>query len=293
MAGLLVATACDVAHFELAEDLLVSLHAAGPQRFGIGFVQLGTVPAPKSITDLVDEFRIASAEGEPHGADEGFEVSKLAIKARLPEFFPGYDIYIWLDGDTWVQNLAGIQQIADYAHVADLCAHPQLDPNYLTCHYPDNYTLAVYRRLFGRETASQFVRFPMINSGVFGATARSPLWDRWRDALQAIRSRLEGENARFFSDQIPLHHLIFSEKLTIYPLRAANNWLVNHCAPRIDLTTGRLTVPSFPQEEINIVHLIGPAKEREYSFGELRMRLRYRDLRRLFGHLWDQPMGPQ
>lgn len=282
MAGILVVTACDAAHFALAEDLLASLCLIPNRTFRIGFVQLGDVAAPPAITDHVDEFRVASRNADAIRDGEGFAVAYLAIKARLPTLFPGYDVYVWLDGDTWVQHAEGIDHIVAGARMADICAHPQLDPNYWACRYPDFYSLRVYDRLFGAEVCARYAPYPMINAGVFGAMAASPLWDEWAALLVDIRSRLRDQRDRFFSDQIPLHHLIYSGALTLHPLRAVDNWLVQHCTPRVDTATGRLTAPSLPHEEINIIHLVGATKDQAYRLGEIETSLRFRDVRRHF-----------
>ena len=279
----IVATACDAAHFALAEDLLRSLHRLKERAFKIGFIQVGENAAPAALVNMADEARVASNWGAQLKENEGFAVAYLAIKPRLPEFFPGYDTYVWLDSDTWVQNSAGIAHIVDHVHLADICVHPQLDPNYWGCLYPDNYTVRVYDLIFGADVRRQYFRYPMINAGVFGAAAQSPLWERWTNLLGEIRDKLQDQENRFFSDQIPLHRLIYSGALRPYPLRAVDNWLVQHAVPRLDLANGRLTAPSFPYEEINIVHLVGAAKSMEYRLGELRISLRYRDIIEKFG----------
>jgi hypothetical protein len=275
MMGTIVVTGCDANHDVLASELLASLRRIPSREFTIGFLRVGEAPAPESLTSLADIVVHVPVGDLAIKPDEGFQVACSAIKPRLPEIFPGYDIYIWLDGDTWVQNSAGLAQIAMCAPKADVCIHPQLDPNYFLCQYPDNYTLIVYEKLFGPQEKEKLARFPMINGGVFGATAASPLWKTWKAALDEMRARLMPQKSRFFSDQIPLHRLIYSGHLTIYPLRAVNNWLVLHGLPRLDKSTGRLTAPSFPYEEINIIHLVGNSKWLKYDLDGTVTSLRY------------------
>lgn len=279
MARTIVVTGCDANHDALAEELLESLRRISDRTFTIGFLRVDETPAPPalaSLADVVAQVPVGSFAIKP---DEGFQLACLAVKASLPDILPGYDIYIWLDGDTWVQNGVGLAQIALCASEADVCIHPQLDPNYVTCQYPDNYTLIVYETLFGAHEKEKLARYPMINSGVFGAAATSPLWQRWKAALEEVRARLMPQKTRFFSDQIPLHRLIFTGHLTIYPLRAVNNWLVLHGQPRLDRSTGRLTAPSFPYEDINIIHLVGDSKWRRYDLDGTATSLRYRAFR--------------
>lgn len=286
MPGLLVVTACDEAHYPLAEDLVASLRSANDRRFRIGFIQMGDVAPPPWLIENVDEFKVASGDGEVHGRDEGFLVARLAIKARLPEYFPGYDTYVWMDSDTWVQDAAGVLQVAHQARDADISIHPQIDPDYWRCEFPDDYTLSVYERIFGPDIQARYARRPMLNNGVFGARAGSPLWGLWRDLLVEVRARQNGAQQRFFSDQIPLHYLIYSRDLSISPLRAVNNWLVLHAEPAFHGPTGMLTTPTWPRRKINILHLVGPAKDQQYPLGASSTTLRYCDMRANFGHLW-------
>jgi hypothetical protein len=276
----IVVTGCDANHYPLAAELLASLQADSALTYDIGFVRLGDAPLPPSITGGADVL-VGVAAPVLIKPDEGFQLAHEAVKARLPELFPGYDIYIWLDADTWVQNPIGLAQIAETALLADISINSQADPNYFTCLAPDDYTLSVYRVMFGADDRQRFGRFPMINCGVFGATALSPLWAAWKAALIDVRQRLAGSEVRFFSDQIPLHRLIYSGVVSMHPLRAVNNWLVLHSLPRLDRTSGQLTAPSFPYEPINIVHLVGQSKWQEYPLDGRPTSLRYSSVKNL------------
>jgi len=274
----IVVSGCDARHDPLTAELMASLQAIEDRTFDIGFIRVGEAPAPASITSVAD-LVATIVPSAPLGPNEGFQFAYDAIKPRLPELFPGYDVYVWLDGDTWVQNAIGIQQIAEAALLADISAHSQGDPNYFGCLAPDDYTLDVYAVAFGPEDRQRFARFPMVNAGVFGARAQSPLWNAWKATLLDVRSRLQGREQRYYSDQIPLHRLIYSGSITLHPLRAVNNWLALHSLPRRDPETGRLTAPSLPYEDIHILHLVGASKTHRYQVGGRTTSLRYFDVR--------------
>lgn len=277
----IVVTGCDANHYGLAAELLASLQADVGRRHAIGFVQVGE-GTPPPIVATVDA-TVKLVPDAVIGPGEGFRLAHEGVKSRLPEFFPGYDLYIWLDADTWVQQPVGLADIAAAAQLADVSVHSQGDPNYFTCLAPDDYTLNVYQTMFGAADRQRFGRFPMVNAGVFGARAGSPLWGAWKATLADVRTRLAGSERRFFSDQIPLHRLIYSGAVTIHPLRAVNNWLVLHSLPRVDWTAGRLTAPSYPYEPINIVHLVGRSKTQTYPLNDQQISLRYGAVKALFG----------
>ena len=280
MNKIIVVTGCDANHDPLAAELLASLQADAARSYDIGFIRVGPVQAPDGIAALADRSVVIGGV-EPIKPGEGFLLAHEAIKARLPECFPGYDTYVWLDADTWVQNPIGLAHIVETAALADISIHSQADPNYFTCSAPDDYTLKIYTVMFGDEDRLQFGRYPMVNSGVFGARAGSPLWATWKAALWAARQRLAGREVRFFSDQIPLHRLIYSGAITMHPLRAVNNWLVLHSLPRFDRAAGLLTAPSFPYEPINILHLIGASKWQTYPLDGGQISLRYNSFKAL------------
>lgn len=275
----IVVTGCDANHYGLAQGLIASLSEIADRTFDIGFVQVDSTPAPAEITDSVQRLHVLVPDNLEIWGGKGFLLAALAVKARLPEFFPGYDVYVWLDGDTWIQQAAGLDEIISQAAMADVCINPQIDRAYFKCNYPDDYTAKVYVALFGRATAERMVRRVMFNSGVFAAQASSPLWEAWRDLLYDVRDRIAADDDRFFSDQIPLHYLIHMGRLRAHPMRAVNNWLVLHGPPIVEPRTGRLLTPYAPHEVINIVHLIGSSKRLTCRVGGRTFPLTYAGFR--------------
>lgn len=284
MPSTLVVTGCDVHHFPLAADLLASLTDAGREGFDVGFVHVGDEELPADIANRID--RLAQLRGDTFHQTyaEGLRLSYLAVKARLPELFPGYDLYVWLDGDTWVQNRVGLDQVIHCARLADFSAHPETDPNYHRFTVVSERLAKFYPALFGESETSWQVRMPQFNSGVFGARASSPLWRLWGAELERTRAIVDATPGLYHTDQAPLHHLIVTSKLNPYPLRAVNNWLVHAALPAVDFKRKRLTAPTFPNEEINILHLTWVTKDRVYRMGDgdRTISFRYRAIKALF-----------
>jgi hypothetical protein len=264
----IIVTGCDLAHQDLATDLLASLRDACGRSVTIGFVQVGDDPLPQALADTAD--LVAHLPDDTFHRDQrlGFRLAYLMVKPRLPELFPDFDLYIWLDGDTWVQNAAGLDQLAQAARLADIALHPELDPNYFATPFPHDYFRRVYVSIYGQEDAREFMDHPMINSGVFAARATSPVWGLWREALADMRRRGENHPELWHSDQIPLHRLVVSNQVSVSPLRAVNNWLVGFCPPAVDLERKCLAAPSPPHEPINILHLVGASKTARFQLGQ-------------------------
>lgn len=277
----IVVTGCDARHFELAADLLASLRDRRGTDLTVGFIHIGGGSLPTAISGLVDH--VASVEEDSSVGARGYPLARLIVKPRIPDLFPGFDPYVWLDSDTWVQNAAGIDQLIHCAGLADICAHPEADPDYFNRQVPDPHTINVYRSLFGQEETERHVRFTMVNAGVFAARAASPLWAKWKATLSQLRTAAFEQNP-YYSDQIPLHRLISLGELKVHPLRAVNNWLTYHSYPAINLERKKLLTPSFPHQEINIIHLVSISKDARFRLGVdgPEITLRYRDIGRLF-----------
>jgi hypothetical protein len=281
----IVVTGCDAAHYELATDLFTSLRDVHGAEVTIGFIHVGDDVVPPAITALVDHIVHVPVASIPGRQRDGYILASLGVKPHVPEFFPGFDIYVWLDGDTWVQNAAGVEQLIHCAQFADICLHPEADPNYFDRRIPDGHSARVYMSLYGRSETEKNLPYTMLNAGVFAARAQSPVWGRWKQALADVAERWAHGEQPFFSDQIPLHRLIASGQVSVYPLRAVNNWLVYHSTPSVNLERKRLLAPTFPHEEINIIHLVASAKNATFRLGDSgrEITFRYRDIKALFG----------
>lgn len=278
-----VITGSDSKFAEFAEDLLRSIRRFENLDFDLCFICMGPDETIHRLaTQYCDE---VVRFNEPKKPTHGNVISANGLKPLLPQIFPGYDEYMWIDADVWVQNPIGFQQVFTAARQADLAIHPELDPHYYMQTSPSDRTRLVYKRLFSPDLIEKTIRYPMINTGVIAAKASSPIWGKWEKILkQAFAGELGGAG-QFSSDQIPLHHLVFSRELSMRPLRAVNNWQC-HCAlPAFMVERQQLVVPSPPHEEINFLHLTGELKTLEITLtGALsgKTLLRFRDVEKVW-----------
>jgi hypothetical protein len=284
VAKVIVVTACDHRHFDLGGELIASLRAAKQRDFAIGFIRIGSRELPADISAAVDHTAAVANDREHTAAIDGFDVSYLGVKARLPELMPGFDTYVWMDGDTWLQNVDGIHQAVEAAQHATVAAACQADANYWACPTMTDHTKRAYMSIYGEEETRKWAVFPMVNAGVFAARASSPLWKQWLDELSSSRRNQNGRDNQYYSDQIPLHRLICLGRISFHPMRAVNNWLVCKSQPIVDVKTRKLRAPSAPWEELNIVHLADHAKETEYPMANgSSISFRYSKIAEFFG----------
>jgi len=277
----LIVTACDENHYEFGLDLITSLRDLGLNGAKVGFVDMGTGGAPEQLARRFDLYERQTVETDQY---KGYKTAFLSIKPRLPTIFPGFDTYIWIDADCWVQSASVVGKLVDAAQMADIAAHPELDIHYFRYKMPADRTINFYKNLYGDDICEKMCRFPMMSAGVFSARSDSKLWAVWSNAMATIKSRWKLGTDLRFSDQIPLHFLIHTNKLSMFPLKAVDNWQLYAALPLIDTERKRVVVPSPPYEEINIIHLAGPSKKSQYYSQHLRKNIsyRYRDIKQLF-----------
>lgn len=213
-----------------------------------------------------------------------------------PVHFPGYETYVWIDADAWVQTPEAIDLLIAGAARRGMAACQEADR-----HYPsplsggkiqrwplpgiDGYRRGVVtwldkmlRRHYSRAIADEAFFAPVINAGVYAVAADAPHWAAWERSLRAMRS----VEPRRLSDQVPLNHALHHEKLPIELLPARCNWLCSFCAPVYDPERGLLVEPMLPHEPIGIIHLLNVAKQRDERLrtvaGEAtQIGLRFRD----------------
>jgi hypothetical protein len=190
----------------------------------------------------------------------------MAMTARphLPAQFPGYDHYVWLDADVWVQDWAAVQDYIGVAKANGVAATAECDRSYNP--FYSEQTVAAwrykcFRTYFPEQTARELGEFPIINSGAFCARVDSPLWQHWSkllgEALLSIR------RADFFSEQTVFNAVLRAQPVPSGILPARYNWMCNRALPAVR-DDGTLCNPSPPFEPLGIVHLTADTKRGEW-----------------------------
>ena len=280
-----IATAADAGYFPLLRDLVTSIRDKPQGR-----------QAPLSVLDLglaADHLAWLEHQGATVVAPDwdvtfpGMETTPRVLRAQvsrpfLPKHFPGYDIYLWIDADAWVQDWRVIELYLSVARQGELAIAAEIDRAYKR-HYKRpkifgwTLTYKCYRTAFGWRAAERLGRNPMLNVGAFALRADAPHWDVWIRLLAEVLQR-----TRFiFVEQIALNYGIFALHLPTNILPAYCNWMVGDAAPAYDPKRRYFVEPYAPYEPLGIVHLAG-ADQKDKDFvlrrlggGEIRTRLRY------------------
>jgi hypothetical protein len=194
----------------------------------------------------------------------------MTARPHLPRYFPGYDLYIFLDADCWVQDWEAVRLYATAAWRTGTAVTPETDRSY-TPLFADS-TVAEWRRLvylkcFGEQIARDLSVFDMINTGLFASRADSALWENWSRVLGIVYGAV-GEPL-FYAEQTVLNTLIRSQVVPAAFLPARCNWMCNRALPFCSEDGAVLHEPQPPFDRLGIVHLTGPMKNGEQTLTDL------------------------
>jgi hypothetical protein len=257
---LLIVSGADSAYFPLLRDMVLSVRE---QRSGaaLGILDCGLDPAQQAwlaerVTHVVRPGWDIDFPGRAH-TPEG----RKAQFARpfLPRHFPGYETYLWIDADAWLQDWRIIALYAEAARAGRLAIVPEIDRAYKR-HYkrPKLFGLTLtwknYRKAFGWRVADRLGRNPMVNCGVFALRGDAPHWQIWGRIVEQVARRTRF----FFVEQTALNFAIFAEHLPVDFLPAYCNWMPGDAAPAFDGERGLFVEPYSPHEVIGVMHLAGP-----------------------------------
>ncbi len=200
----------------------------------------------------------------------------MTSRAFLPKYFPGHEIYMWLDSDTWIQDWPQIEELARSAADGAIAIIREIDhggvdmtvpgPNgpqriRMSAAHLANNVFESYQLAFGQDVAERYGRQLPFNSGVFALRGDSPAWSLWASAyafgLERIRDRLSrkiGQRERCV-EQNSLTLAIDRGQISARAMPSKMNWQFTYGFPAYDPQQGAFVVPDS-REKIGVVHLV-------------------------------------
>ena len=250
-------TGGDAAYFGLMSECIASLRATAEGRaLALGILDCGLTEEQRAWCRAQGATLVVPQWDFDFPGREKLKDGYKALTARpfLPRYFPGFDLYLWIDGDCWVQKGDAVALFLDAARTGKLAVAPEIHRSMR--HYKHAWgefsavNGAAYESCFDKATADRLVRYPLINAGVFAIAAHAPHWQGWADLLGEALQR-----STDMTDQIALNVLVYDKGFSHEPLPSRCNWPVHHATPAWD-ADGRLFVePAMPYEALGILHL--------------------------------------
>ncbi|MFS8798736.1 macrocin O-methyltransferase, partial [Synechococcus sp. R60.3] len=265
MNSTIIVTSADSKFFELVQGTILSIREK-PQgnSVDIGFFDVGCTPEQLQwISRYVDHIVEPEWNYDVSDADRyPSYLRALLSRAFLPEYFPGYEAYIWIDADAWVQDWSAVELLASAAIHKGFAMVPEL-LNTLFTPVPfshQSFHFSRYFRYFEHTYNHLYIR-PVLNAGVFSGSNHTVHWLAWRNRTkQAISMSLD-----LYSDQYALNLAIYNDlglgSIQILPLIC--NWTVHSRIPLWDSHRKLWVEPWRPYSPIGILHITYKTKDRE------------------------------
>lgn len=277
---IMIVTGCNEAHAPLIRGLVGSLSNAGIlNEASLGVLDVGLSPQTRSWLAQYNATMVVPEWDLPIHPDLRLSKPHLrALTARpfLPKYFPGYDIYMWMDSDTWIQRKEIFYWYITAAQSGSIAITPQMDRLYRRNDQAFKWRRERMEKYFGKTESDLFNYLPYANSGVFALQADALHWQGW---AKCFKAGLEATDGLVVSDQTALNWLLWQGKMSIYPLPAICNWLCHLSRPIYDYTSGLLYEQLLPHQELGIIHMTAESKDFMIKFRDGEGKIWQRGLR--------------
>jgi hypothetical protein len=199
----------------------------------------------------------------PSGKVRNKEYLKACIaRPWIPEIFPEYKTYFWMDADTWVQNWEAIELFIKGSEKNKITLTGQVDRSYprqirlkWLLNWPwkvRGFYFSNAKKSFDFNTARQLLPYHVLLAGAFCMRRDAPHWKRWQQLVsQAV---LKGKV--FTAEQTSLGVLCYIEGFEYEILPGWCHWLCEF-KPLWDEKNRKFIEPYLPHKEIGILHLSG------------------------------------
>tara|TARA_A100001015_G_scaffold56916_1_gene62569 strand:+ start:156 stop:1055 length:900 start_codon:yes stop_codon:yes gene_type:complete len=262
-----IVSLADANYFPLLEELINSIKRfKDSEVVAICILDAGLTEQQKEkLANKVDEIKTAKWDIEvPNFKVKGKEWLKSQVsRAFLPRYFPGYEKYLWIDADAWVNSWYPIELFLKGCENQKLSISSSADRSYgrvLRAEWffggfakikSQNYKHAKSSG-FSEKVARKVALQPHLNIGVFALEGKAPHWEVWQKNLKKALS----SGKIWGSEQIAMNITIYFDELDVEILPAYCNWTLIE-ALKFDKKRDTLVEPYLPNHEIGIVHFAG------------------------------------
>ena len=262
-----IVTLADSNYFKLLLELIDSIKNCNESKsVSICVLDAGlTDDQSRLIKDKVFSIKKAKWDIEvPTRKVAGKEWLKSQVsRAFLPDYFPEFEKYLWIDCDAWVNSWDAIELYFEACKNGKLGITQTIGAGYkvltrvqwvigkLALIKSQNYKHAK-KSGFSESTARKIAFAPHLNIGVFCLEVDAPHWVMWQKNLKKALS----SGKIWGSEQIAMNITIYSDKLDVEILPAYCNWTLIE-ALRFDKKQNTFVEPYLPNHEIGIIHLAG------------------------------------
>ena len=181
----------------------------------------------------------------------------------LDDYFPGYENYIWMDSDIWVNSLEEFQLYLNGSENFGFAITPQVDRAYHKSinikwlgPMPIKINSINYKnisRSISRKIGIIYAGYNTLNAGCFSYNYKFK-------EMNIIRNNLKESSSKgriFGSDQVALALSLYRDKIEMQLLPSYCNWLCDFKLPIYSLKQKKFVEPYIPNTPIACMHLAG------------------------------------
>ena len=261
-----IVSLADSNYFELLNELIDSIKSfENSKETAICVLDAGLTEDQKSKLSIkVDEIKSAEWDIEvPSFKVKGKEWLKSQVsRAFLPNYFPNYEKYLWIDCDAWVNDWEAVELYFKACENGKLGITQTLGPGYkimskvnwlfgkIAIIKSQNFKHAIKSKI-GLSKARKLAFSPHINIGVFSLEKNSPGWKSWQ---QNLEQTLKSGNV-FGSEGLAINMSVYIDNIETEFLPLNCNWIASNLLPKYDSKNNTFVEPYLPNYKIGIMHL--------------------------------------
>tara|TARA_B100000401_G_scaffold435080_1_gene376258 strand:- start:635 stop:1546 length:912 start_codon:yes stop_codon:yes gene_type:complete len=261
-----IVSLADSNYFDLLNELIDSiLKFEKSKDVAVCILDAGLTNEQKNILlSKVDEIKKAEWDIEVPGSKiRGKEWLKSQVsRAFIPNYFPNYKKYLWIDCDAWVQEWSAIELYFKACDKGKLGITQTMAPGYrimskvkwlfgkLAVIKSQNFKHAVSSKI-GIEKARKLAFAPHINIGVFSLEKNSKCWEVWQTNLKQTLSA----GQIFGSEGLAINMSVYIDNVETEFLPINCNWIASNLLPKFDENKNKFVEPYLPNITIGIMHL--------------------------------------
>ena len=261
-----IVSLADANYFPLLNELIDSIKSfKESENTAICILDAGLTENQKEILyKKVDEIKSAEWDIEvPAFKVKGKEWLKSQVsRAFLPNYFPNYEKYLWIDCDAWVNDWNAVNLYFKACEDGKLGITQTMGPGYrvmskvnwifgkIASIKSQNFKHAIKSKI-GLANARKLAFAPHINIGVFSLEKNSPGWKSWQKNLEQT---LKSGNI-FGSEGLAINMSVYIDDLETEFLPLNCNWIASNLLPKFDEIENTFVEPFLPNYKIGIMHL--------------------------------------
>lgn len=183
-------------------------------------------------------------------------------RAFLPNYFPEFQKYLWIDCDAWVNCWSTVEMYFKACDRGKLGITQSIGSGYrifsrvqwlfgkLALIKSQNYKHAK-KSGFPESTARKIAFAPHINIGVFSLEKNSKCWEVWQTILKKALS----SGKVFGSEGLAINIGVYDRNIDVEFLPLYCNWIASNVLPKFDRNRQTFVEPYLPHNKIGIMHL--------------------------------------